>query len=75
MSKTLVTPWRRLLVLGVAVVAGCAQAFVLAQAPPGQSPAFEAVSIATIGFPESSMSLLVICLNPLAIGSHSSRSA
>lgn len=45
MSNVLVTPWRRLLVLGVAVVAGCAQVFVLAQAPPDQVPAFEAVSI------------------------------
>ena len=47
MSKTFVTPWRRLVVLGVAVVASCAQTWVLAQSLPAAVPpaTFEAVSI------------------------------
>lgn len=41
------TPRRRLVVLSVAVAAGCTEAFVLARSPAtaNQSPAFEVVSI------------------------------
>jgi len=55
-SKFLVAPWRRLVVLGVAVVTGCVRAVILAQSPPApdQALAFVAVSIRpnTSGVPQ-----------------------